>query len=1728
MRTRYLVPVLLASLVAFGSLGCGKQDPDTSARQCTTTNDCSENEACRGGLCLSRCTSDSDCADGETCGLGNLCIRTCEADGDCKDGETCEQNTGACFVEGTSFETCSTDNDCGATEYCGGGTCLPDDCSEDGHCVDGEMPGSTNICGDSTNACTTGCRDDTHCESDEVCNQQTNTCRPAGCTMTSCGDFKTCEEVEEGPSECRWTGRCDSDFQCDAYADQIGEGDIPYTCQDQENGVGECKVKPECQSDDDCSGSQICVIASSEDGRNTCRAGCRCDNGEGCEYECGLSRPVCNDNNQCTEGCQTNSDCSGEAVCYENECRPSCTSFSDCQGEDQQNGYTCRSPEGTNDSICQPCDSDNQCPATKFCKKDDFEQEELNPGEGLGLCRDIPPSCPKDGYGDNHAENRPYEIASDELPLDTSGEMQSVFCNDPATQPDYSNETDGNEWWKFSADTGKVIEVSLTYDASVADLDLALKNATGNTLMTSSRVVNDDGGDGGEEKIIYGVDASSDFLLQVRGSIAEDNVDYDLSIDVRDPRGNCDGDSQEPNDSIDDLQGSSGLDADTTYDLDVCGSDKDFFKIEAEANQIVSVVTEDTPPRLGEIDLVLYDSEKSVIAEDSDRVRTSGDQGGGKHKLEFTTRDAGTYYVEIRVVQGVGKVDYKLQWTQSANQCADDYETNDTCPDEAFQLDRRNYVGQTKTLDDLSVCTDKDFYAINLNPKDQIDITASYNQSQSQGELQVNLFGPNSCTTKINANATESRDGNTVTVDLSHDVPIDQAGTFYIQAQRFQGVGNIDHTMDISIDSEQCVDDGLESNDTQQNGTTLDRTSVMNSGEDSALVGNRICDTNVDWYCTQLNSGDEVEWEARFDNAQGNIDTYLFDPQGNQVTSSKTSGDIETVTHTASQDGEYCVRLEGRNAVRNEYKLLTYINGQGPNDPDCPDIYENNDMCTDTSSCSATSLSDTSSKSNGKVEGLLSCQSDDDWYETCVEPGQRIEVTAEFLHSRGDVDMYMWEEHADFTDNTEAVSTGTTSNDNETVSDLSNKEQCYYYRVSTRNGDNNYDLSVTKDQPTSCTTESNGSAGDATFVETPGIATNRQKCEDTADWYEVDLTGGEKFEAYIPHDSTVADLDLTLYEQTGSGPSQVAESVSQDDDESLVHTPSASGTYYVKVTTKGRARILYELLLYADQDGNDMIDDGAEGPADRVCPDRFENNDGESGAAQLNVGSYDNLNVCNDTSATASDEDFYKVFVPKDATITATATFTHDDGDLDMRMYRGGVGSASEVQNSPSTSSTSSDGKEEITYQNSQAGETVYIRLYGANGFEKNYYSLDVSLSFSGVCNEDQFMGNNGSKPDATGLTAADYDGMSGSYMGLKLCEKTQSYSGEDWYELGTSPGDVTLMMDHRQTLGEIEMELQDDAGNVVATAQDLAGFNGNVKQIDETGVSGNGPYYLRVHPGGSVIRNAYDLWASFGGSSPSEPMCPDTFERNDERSTDVSAPLTLDSGTLQSVEPIACGSERDWYKVDLDGSTTYHWDVFHDSASDLAIELRDGPDSSAGYVTDSNNADVKFGNNTTSADEQVTIDPSTSGTYYLGVENQGSGEVEYPMQLLDDQAYNDESRCPEDQYEPTNDSVRAEFSVGETYSAAMCTSSSGLDTDHYLVNSGSNGTITIEVFYNSDLGSLGGSLNPDNGSEVDFDTYTNRLSKTVSGLGQDEEVEININAAAVGTKAPYFVRITN
>lgn len=122
-------------------------------------------------------------------------------------------------------------------------------------------------------------------------------------------------------------------------------------------------------------------------------------------------------------------------------------------------------------------------------------------------------------------------------------------------------------------------------------------------------------------------------------------------------------------------------------------------------------------------------------------------------------------------------------------------------------------------------------------------------------------------------------------------------------------------------------------------------------------------------------------------------------------------------------------------------------------------------------------------------------------------------------------------------------------------------------------------------------------------------------------------------------------------------------------------------------------------------------------------------------ATQLASGSDDNLED-NDTCATAraltpgtyttrivksTDEDWYAINVGAGASLTATATFTHANGDINTQLYNACGGSVI-------ASATGTTGTETFTYNNTGAAATFYLRVY-LNTDVRNTYSLTISTS---------------------------------------------------------------------------------------------------------------------------------------------------------------------------------------------------------------------------------------------------------------------------------------------------------------------------------------------------------------------------------------------------------------
>ena len=727
----------------------------------------------------------SGCSDGSSNNTTDCTTRA-----DCAEGERCDAN-GSCT---STPLACSNPYDCDFGDYCLAGSCADATCAEDSECTDA-------VC--VNQLCRPGCVDDDACGDGKTCNPLTRICQTAGCTTGTCAQFQSCETQDAGADKCEYNGDCNNDAVCAAYAQQLGDGN-EYICSTAQQ---RCVIKPECGTDNDCVLGEICEPRAS-DARRVCRRGCRenaeCGSGQVCAVEQGSI---------CVDGCDSDTDCTGEKeVCSNLVCIETCTQRSDCTNINL--GYICTG----NPRICQGCTDSSQCPSTQFC---DFEQgnsedEATNPS--VGLCVDLPPTCPTDLYGTNTTLDSAYAVAT--FPFDPAGDDRPYYCR----------ETTGGDWFKINATLGEVIEAELTY-STPGNLDLALRASDGRELALSDLPPSEDNG---KELIRFGTDLGGIFYVQVRGSIIDANAQYGLKINVGAPAA-CTDDAFEPND--DPLTAPVLPPAVDHKDLEVCGDDPDFYTLEALANQVIRIRAS-APPRLGNIDLVLRDSAGAIVAQAL--------TGSSVEEILYTTEAAEDFVLEVRIATGVGNAIYDLEWTQFDNVCTDVFELNNSC-------NEANTVG-AGTYADLAVCADPDYYAFDLLPLQTITVKAIYDPTTAAGDLDITLFGPNDCATFVQSESRELIPNSTAVAEtITYQAPT--GGRFNILASLFAGI-NVPYTLDVQIvDGPPCVDDSFEPNDALANAVLIDAAQAA-LGTDNIITGAKICDANQDWYAIDLAEGD--------------------------------------------------------------------------------------------------------------------------------------------------------------------------------------------------------------------------------------------------------------------------------------------------------------------------------------------------------------------------------------------------------------------------------------------------------------------------------------------------------------------------------------------------------------------------------------------------------------------------------------------------------------------------------------------------------------------------------------------------------------------------------------------------------------------------------------------------------------------------------------------------------
>jgi hypothetical protein len=1602
----------------------------------------------------------SGCSDPDSNTNNNKGPVSCNFTVDCPDGQRCEA-----FVCTEQAKDCTQGSECTYDEYCKAGKCERNGCDTDAECADGAICDTSRALsgGEFAGGCRAGCRATADCGDGQVCNSL-GRCEDGGCTTASCSPLVESCDDSSLPARCVPTGKCNGDADCVAYGQSVNDGK-DYVCDTETDS---CIERPPCVSDSECGLGRICdeLLA-----RPACVVGCRDRAG------CGLSEVCDPSQRKCVSGCATEADCKLQGnpdqayVCENLLCVEVCASVDDCSLD----GQVCTGSP----SICQGCSDSSQCPSTRFC---DFtkgsNQAEID-DPARGLCTPLPPDCPADDYGNNHALDRFFTITSFPFVADGAATPQPLFCQDKTA----------GEWFKITAAPGSVIKASVTYTQQGTNLDLALLTANGTELAASQRSPST--GDTGFEEIRYGVSAGGDFLIQVRGTTTEKNIAYTLSVDVAPPAA-CTADALEPN--------NAGVDAaeimpGTEYTgLQVCDTDRDFYKLNVDLNQIVTVAT-NARAALGDVDLFVYklDAGNNLVPVVSSQTRSDSES------VQFASTQAGVYIVEVVISQGVGNIDYKLEWNQRPNVCTDTYEPNDACG-MSPTLGSGTYPG-------INLCTDEDWYKVTLLPQQRIVATARYNPRTSQGLVDMRLRGPNDCSF---ISAYDDRENVMGSTDIQQkiDFTAQQGGTFYLTVSLAQGL-NVPYTLEINIiDGPSCQDDTLEGNDSIATATQIDRAAAL-TGLDNAYVGLRTCDNNEDFFKVTLLEGDEIRWEVKHTVANGDLDAEILKADGTVVATSATTTNDELISYTvpAGEAGVYALRVYPKFPSRTTYRLLTYLNNNGPTDPLCPDAFENNDDRANARALAA-----------GGYTNLSVCgtQRDDDWYKVPLLAGDVLTVTMTHDSAVGNIQLALFDEL-----NTTASPTSqiTTTDNIKTLSFTTPRDQTVSLRLLTAASValSAYSLNISS-VSSACVDdalEPNDTSAAARLLDAPGLFPRLNKCEDDEDWYKIVVPAGRRAAVHVNFNSVNrVDFDLQVFSDA-AGTTAVAPFSATTNNGLANATPTTIGaetfewknetaaaqTYYVRVFTKTRSRQGYDLMTYIDVNGNDKIFNGSvvdvgDGPEDRACPDAYENNDTFNAARPIQLGAVSDLLLCVGSQAgyPGNDPDWYSVFVPAGATLTVNALFSHADGDIDIDVYRGPSATTSLGVGDSVTDN------EQVMVTNSAGAESYLIRVQGKNTQTRfsSMYSLNTSLSFATPCTPNSAAGR-----DKAGAVATTPVALSA----LSMCE-----DAEDWYKLTVGANQrVFAGLEVNNRFGDLSLQLINSADVVLATVD----ASSNLQQLDQLVVAA-GTYYLRVYrKGDGFFRTTYDLWLSIGANTPDAPFCPDSYERND--TIGEAASINYATQKLYTGQ-IMCGADEDWFALgSLSANTEYSLSAFFDAVAgvdvDLAVVGADGV--TAAPLTTGTGV-------TTGNDEHIVVRPTATAQYFLKVSNKAA--------MPDAGAYNlfvntKLGACPEDAFEPNNSPAQAkvlpDVSGPVTYGLASCSGANLVQDDYFRIRATTSGPLKVTIQHNPDLVDF---LVEFDGNPAD-ESVPGRKTVQINAVA-NTYYRLYVGNTAANASGPYFLQI--
>ncbi len=421
---------------------------------------------------------------------------------------------------------------------------------------------------------------------------------------------------------------------------------------------------------------------------------------------------------------------------------------------------------------------------------------------------------------------------------------------------------------------------------------------------------------------------------------ADEATGYDLVLSF------CSPDASEPDNGPETAAPTGPF---SNFDRTLCSpADEDWHRLDALASDILVVARAWFPEQEGDIDLYLFGPDLELLA--------VGGNEGPLESIVHVTHAPGTHFLRVvlapeREISGLN-YDLDLGLEAVPSECeADVFEPNDS-PATGRML-------MSTIYEDLTACPeDEDHFVLPLGAGDEVELQLDF--FDDEGDLDLLVFDPAG---GLIASAESQSDDEALAFvaeqDGLHRVEV------VLAADRGGMPGNR-YGIAVEGGGSVCAPDPFEPNDTPEAAPPVP------SGD---YRDQTVCPSDDDWYLLELGFGEEVIINIGYDPGEGDVDGFLYAPDG-ALAAEGTTGGNETFAYDVAESGLYLLHI-----------VLAEEAGAVPGT-----VYDFGVLSIPTSNCSPDAYEPNESQGSafplgvGLYPGATACTGEVDWYRVDLPP----------------------------------------------------------------------------------------------------------------------------------------------------------------------------------------------------------------------------------------------------------------------------------------------------------------------------------------------------------------------------------------------------------------------------------------------------------------------------------------------------------------------------------------------------------------------------------------------------------------------------------------------------------------------------------------------------------------------------------------------------------------------